>query len=89
MKKEYKKSMIYRMEGGGGEKGSRRSEGGEASALEIIIGEISSVFLSSYPAWLLLEVHLPEAGVEAGDGVEGEHQVEARPDKCLQRRRRK
>ena len=62
-------------------------EGKRAGALEIIIGEISSVFLSvflSYPAWLLLEVHLPEPGVEAGEGVEGEHQVEARPDKCLQ-----
>ena len=44
MKKEYKKSMIYRI----GEKGSRRSEGGEAGALEIIIGEISSVFLSVF-----------------------------------------
>ena len=45
-----------------------------------------SIFLSfflPYPAGLLLEVHLPEPGVEAGEGVEGEHQVEARADKCL------
>ena len=81
--------MIYRGEreerGLTGE-GRGREGGRGGNALEIIIAEISSISLSSslpYPAGLLLEVHLPEPGVEAGEGVEGEHQVEARPDKCL------
>ena len=71
--------MIYRI----GEKGSRRSEGGEAGGRSRNYYWRDIICLS-YPAWLLLEVHLPEPGVEAGEGVEGEHQVEARPDKCLQ-----
>ena len=61
------------------------NEGERGNALEIIIAEISSILVLTHPAWLLLEVHLPEPGVEAGEGVEGEHQVEARADKCLKK----
>ena len=69
--------MIYR---------TARGEDSEETLSKLLLPRYHLSFISfalSYPAGLLLEVHLPEPGIEAGEGVEGEHQVEARADKCL------
>lgn len=65
--------MIYR-----GERGE-----GEETLSKLLLPRYHLSFFLSYPAGLLLEVHLPEPRVEAGEGVEGQDQVESRADKCL------